>query len=60
MFLIGDALEGRNLRRTDLVLIKVRFKIVNGARLAFNPKASGMRGQIARRARTRSWNTKGG
>jgi hypothetical protein len=46
MFLICDVMEVHDESRTHLILIKVRFKVVNGAHPAFNLKASGMRGQI--------------
>lgn len=54
MFLFGDVLELRDQSQTHLGQIKICFKVVNGARPAFNFKASGMSGQITRRALTRS------
>jgi len=42
MFLICDVLEMRDWRRTHRILIKVRFRVVNGARSASNHKASKM------------------
>jgi len=36
MLFIGDVLDVRNQSRTHLVLIKIRFKVVNGARPVFN------------------------
>ena len=43
MFVSCDVLEVRRLKsRTHRILIKVRFRVANGARSAFNHKASGM------------------